>query len=223
MESRPRAIRWNTQHKVATVAVFALALTWMMAQPVGAATPEERFQEARRIFIRGDVVGAMPSLRKAADEGHAPAQALLAQILDQAEFNQEAVEYFRKAALQGNADGEYGLGTMYAAGEGVQRDAQEALRWYRLAAGRGHDRAILVLALAHLRGDLGLVDRRRDDPQARLWIRGAAEKGDVQAMDGLAAALHSGDFGFAVDPGQAAVWEAAVKKLRATVTRRSIK
>lgn len=196
----------------------ALALTWA-AVPAGAATSAEDYQAARKIFVRGDVVGAMPLLRKAADAGHAPAQVLLAQILDQAEFDREAVDYFRKAASQGDADGEFGLGTMYAGGEGVARDAQEALRWYRLAAGRGHERAILVLALAYLRGDLGLTDRRRDDAQARQWIRAAAEKGDAQAMQGLASALRSGDFGFVADSGQAAEWEAKLKKLRAIATR----
>lgn len=219
--SRRPAIRWNARPEV--LALLALVLAWGVL-PAGAATPaDEGFQQARKMFVRGDVVGAMPLLRKAADEGHAPAQALLAQILDQAEFDKEAVDYFRKAALQGNADGEYGLGTMYAGGEGVARDPQEALRWYRLAAGHGHDRAILVLALAHLRGDLGLTDRRRDDGQARQWIRMAAEKGDVQAMDGLAKSLRSGDFGFAVDPGQAAEWDARVKKLRAVAGSRPAK
>lgn len=200
------------------MAAAALALVWATV-PAGAATPAEDYQAARKIFVRGDVVGAMPLLRKAADAGHAPAQVLLAQILDQAEFDREAVDYFRKAAAQGDADGEFGLGTMYAGGEGVARDAQEALRWYRLAAGRGHERAILVLALAHLRGDLGLTDRRRDDAQARQWIRAAAEKGDAQAMQGLASALRSGDFGFVADSGQAAEWEAKLKKLRAIATR----
>ena len=187
-----------------------------MAMPVGAATTEDVFQEARKVFLQGDVVGAMPLLRKAADEGHAPAQVMLAQILDKAEFDKEAVEYFRKAALQGNADGEFGLGTMYAGGEGVSRDPQEALRWYRLAAGRGHDRAILVLALAYLGGNLELTDRRRNDAQAQLWIQAAAEAGNIQVMEGLAAALRSGDFGFVVDPKQAADLEEKIKKLRAS-------
>ena len=215
-ESRLRAIRWSRRPELAAV---VLALAWF-AMPAGAATAEENYQEARRIFVRGDVVGAMPLLRKAADEGHAPAQVLLAQMLDQAEFNSEAVEYFRKAAQQGNADGEFGLGSMYAAGEGVPRDAQAALNWYRRAAGRGHDRAILALALAHLRGDLGLTNRKSDDSQVRQWIRTAAEKGDLQAMEGLVVALRNGDFGFAVDAGQAADWEAKIKKLRATSSRR---
>lgn len=213
LRSRLHAIRWNTRPKVAAAAI--LALTWF-AMPVGAATTGDVFQEARKVFLQGDVVGAMPLLRKAADEGHAPAQVMLAQILDKAEFDKEAVEYFRKAALQGNADGEFGLGTMYAGGEGVSRDPQEALRWYRLAAGRGHDRAILVLALAYLGGNLELTDRRRDDAQARLWIQAAAEAGNIQVMEGLAAALRSGDFGFVVDPKQAADLEEKIKKLRAS-------
>jgi len=98
---------------VARSAVFGLLLLASPAILAADAGVDEEFRRGEKAYHTGDVIGAMGSLRKAADQGHADAQALLAEILDRAEFNEEAVAYYRKAADQGNANGEYGLGTMY--------------------------------------------------------------------------------------------------------------
>jgi TPR repeat protein len=49
----------------------------------------------------------------------------------------EAVRWYRKAAEQGDADGQFNLGFMYAKGQGVTQDQAEAVRWYRKAAEQG--------------------------------------------------------------------------------------
>ncbi len=67
------------------------------------------------------------SLRKAAEQGDALSQALLGDTLDKAEFNEEAVGYFRKSAEQGNADGQLGLGAMLLPGRGRSMASGEAL------------------------------------------------------------------------------------------------
>ena len=46
----------------------------------------------------------------------------------------KAVEWWLKAAEQGNADAQYGLGCCYEEGHGVDKDLNEALKWYRKAA-----------------------------------------------------------------------------------------
>ena len=46
----------------------------------------------------------------------------------------EAVKWYRKAAEQGNAAGQYNLGLMYRKGRGVRKDYVAAYAWYRLAA-----------------------------------------------------------------------------------------
>ena len=45
-----------------------------------------------------------------------------------AENDQEAVKWFRLAAEQGDADAQYNLGYMYALGEGVAKNDQEAVK-----------------------------------------------------------------------------------------------
>ena len=53
----------------------------------------------------------------------------------------KAVEWYQKAAVQGNADAQYNLGTMYYTGRGVTRDYKQAKKWWRLAADQGNENA----------------------------------------------------------------------------------
>ena len=105
----------------------------------------------------GDLIVAMGLLRQAADAGYAPAQARLADLLDAAEQDVEAVALYRKAADQGDPAGETGLGRMLAQGDGVARDVPQALMLYRRAAAKNHFPAIDALARAYRAGDLGLT------------------------------------------------------------------
>ena len=45
-----------------------------------------------------------------------------------------AVQSFRKAAEDGNADAQFNLGVMYSKGRGVEQDFARAAHWYRKAA-----------------------------------------------------------------------------------------
>jgi len=54
----------------------------------------------------------------------------------------EAVEWFRKAADQGNAIAQQNLGVSYANGEGVPQDYVSAHMWFNLSAAQGDANAI---------------------------------------------------------------------------------
>ncbi len=136
------------------------------------AGPKEDTEQAEQAFRSGDLIVAMTLLRKAADLGHAPAQARLADLLDAAEQDAEAVALYRKAAEQGDPAGEYGLGRMLAQGEGVARDVAQALQWYRKAVAREHVPALEALSRAYRSGDLGLT--RDAQEAARLEARARA-------------------------------------------------
>ena len=47
------------------------------------------------------------------------------------------VKWYRKAAAQGDAEGQNNLGSLYENGRGVPQDNMEAMRLYRAAAKRG--------------------------------------------------------------------------------------
>ena len=57
-----------------------------------------------------------------------------------------ALHEFRPAADRGNARAQYRLGFMYEKGRGVSADTQTALKWYGLAAQKGHVRAMRSLS-----------------------------------------------------------------------------
>lgn len=83
---------------------------------------------------------------------------------------------FRTLADDGSAIGETMLGTMYARGQGVRRDAAAAAAYYCRAAHRGYPPAQLAFAQALAHGDGVAVDRRA----AAMWIRLAADRGDAR-------------------------------------------
>lgn len=159
----------------------------------GYAAPDDDYAAALKSYQAGDVVGAMPGLRKAANGGHAKAQVLLAELLDRSEFDEEAVGYYRKAAEQGDADGMFGYAVMLAAGEGLKKkDPLEARRWFLRAAEAGHAQATNVLAQAYLKGELGFVDADRESPEALRWIERAALNDYLPAIDALSEAYRTG-------------------------------
>ena len=86
----------------------------------------------------------------------------------------EAAKWYRLAAEQGDARGQYKLGVMYDNGEGLAKDVGEALKWYRLAAEQGDACAQYSLGWMYENGDG--VDK--DLAEALKWYRLAALQGD---------------------------------------------
>jgi S1-C subfamily serine protease len=63
----------------------------------------------------------------------------------------EAVRWFRKAAEQGDSQGQSNLGAMYSNGEGVARNYIEAYKWNSLAASQGDELARKNLQMEEMR------------------------------------------------------------------------
>lgn len=202
-----------------------LVLVYLIAASLGGyvlsalAAPEDDYREGLRAFKNGDIVGAMPPLRKAAEVGHAPSQALFGLILERAGSDREALEYYRKAAEQGNVDGEYALGMMFVSGQGVKRDPKEGVVWIARAAEKGHREAINALADAYIKGEGGLAEAQPNPKEALRWIRRAADNNYVPALEHLARAHRSGLLGLAVDAKQAELYEARVRELRGVTAK----
>lgn len=142
------------------------AVLWGLFTPWAVAGPEQDTELAEKEFARGDLVVSMALWTKAAQQGYAPAQARLGDILDKSEEDALAVDWYRKAAEQGNAVGEYGLGQMYAKGEGVKKDFEQARSHILLAAEKGYPPAMSLIMNAYQNGSLGLAV---DKSQADAW------------------------------------------------------
>ena len=143
----------NTRNSLLLMVLLGLC-TPVMADD---ASIEADVQAGIDAYDRGDLMAAMSHYGKAADAGSALAQARLAWIHDLSEDNAAAVEWYRASAEQGHPDGQYGLGEMYAKGEGVEKNPDEALLWFTRAAENGHSQAQRVLVSAYENGLLGLT------------------------------------------------------------------
>ena len=90
----------------------------------------------------GDFAAAMREWHPLALKGDAGAQfnlgLLYAQGRGVAQDDEQAAQWFRRAAEQELPVAQYNLGTLYAAGRGVRQDDREAAAWFRLAAEQGH-------------------------------------------------------------------------------------
>ena len=87
--------------------------------------------------------------------------------------DKKAVFWFRKAANQGNADGQFLLGVKYSLGRGVLQDYKQAVIWYRKAAAQENETAQYFLADMHREGRG--VDQ--DNKQAYMWYNLARANG----------------------------------------------
>lgn len=89
-----------------------------------------------------------------------------------------AVEWFRKAAEQGDAPAQYNLALMIYEGAGVDKNPDMATEWFRKAAEQGYAPAQCELAIRYEAVSGGVP---RDNALAVEWYRKAIEQGDLEA------------------------------------------
>lgn len=88
-----------------------------------------------------------------------------------------ALRLYRAIADQGNGNGQFGLGTIYATGHGAAQDYVEAAKWYRLAADQGHAQAQFNLGTMYDSGR-GVP---KDEVAAHMWLSLSASEGVQEA------------------------------------------
>ena len=85
-----------------------------------------------------------------AQAGMAQAQYRLGKMLYQGDFVPkdvaQALEWLRKAAIQGHPYAQYALGQIFLSGEDVPRDLHAASEWFQKAANQGNQYAEQALA-----------------------------------------------------------------------------
>ena len=138
---------------------------------------------------------AIKWFRKAAEQGYEEAIPLYDTIcwLEK--------DVIQKVAEQGYASAQNELGVMYANGEQVTQDYEEAAKWYRKAAEQGH---------ADAQNNLGKMYTEErgvdwDDVEAATWYRKAAEQGHADAQNNLGKMYEEG-LGAEPDNEEAVKW-----------------
>ncbi|MGI9241716.1 MAG: J domain-containing protein [Verrucomicrobiales bacterium] len=118
---------------------------------------------------------------KAASEGHADAQCIIATMYAEGRRvprdEGKAIEWFKRSAAQGHAAAEFQMGLRYYSGGGVEKDPRQALNHYRRAALQGHAKAQFNLGLMLTNG----AQIKQDNPAAFAWFTIASENGHAEA------------------------------------------
>jgi uncharacterized protein len=130
----------------------------------------EDFQAAISFYVR------------AANRGHSEAAVQAGAIYEhRLKSYGEALTWYRRAADQGSAAGQFCVGVFYRDGLTLQRDFREAAKWTRMAADQGHSEAQFNLGVMYLRGDGVSLEL----PSAVRWLEMAAGQGNVNAQKAL--------------------------------------
>ena len=82
-------------------------------------------------------------------------------------------------AAAGDAEAQFALGLMYYDGERVEKNAEEATEWWRMAAENGYAKAQFTVGVAYYRGD-GVA---QDKEEGIKWLRTAAQHGQREAQN----------------------------------------
>jgi uncharacterized protein len=99
------------------------------------------------------------------------------EAFDKGEFA-TAFQLYRQIAREGHPAAQFRLGDMYAQGQGVDEDPDQAMEWFKLSAGQGY--ALAQNAL----GDIYAAGKTvpRDVVAAESWYRRAAVQGEAKSQ-----------------------------------------
>ena len=112
------------------------------------------------------------------------------------------LEETRVLAEQGDAWYQTELAMMYHKGKGVDKDNEQAAKWYRLAAEQGFSKAQANLGVMYAEGQ-GL---EQDYTIASAWFRKAAEQGNALAQHNLGL-IYGRGLGVEKNFVEAYIWE----------------
>jgi len=117
---------------------------------------------------------------------------------DQKDFETAAQEFLVLAA-QGDREAQLAIGKMYMIGQAVKQDRDEAVKWFKAAAGAGSADAAFFLGAMYLLPQI-------DIPQGIKWLQQAANQGLQDAQYLLGKAYTQGADQLPRDPVQGAMW-----------------
>ena len=121
----------------------------------------------------------MATLTRQAQNGDVAAQLDLADEYYKRGNHAKAFEWTTKAANQGFADAQFGLGVLYHNGHGVRQDYQKAVEWYTKAANQGHEYAQGILGWMYENGH-GVS---QDKSTAKRYYSQACDNGNQSGCD----------------------------------------
>jgi uncharacterized protein len=116
-----------------------------------------------------------------------------------------ALREWRPLAQQGDVTGQFWLGIMYEEGDGVEKNAAEAIRWFQKAAAQGYVYAMIVIGRLYRYGAPGV---EKNAAEAIRWFQKAAAQDSPTAKAKLGEMYEEGD-GVEKNAAEAHRWYAA--------------
>jgi hypothetical protein len=118
---------------------------------------------------------ALAKLKASANAGSVAAESVLGSLYQAGSSavtkdSAEAFKWFKKAAEQGDAEAQFGLGVMYANGNGTPQNYAMAVRWFLKSAAQGNTAPNFYLGLLYENG-MGVT---RNYAEAVKWYAKAA-------------------------------------------------
>ena len=113
----------------------------------------------------------------------------------------KALPIYLQLAEQGNAEAQFHLGSIYAKGQGAEKDEKQAVNWFDKAAKQGYREAQTKLGFMYATGK-GVEQNYNS---AFYWCYKAAEQGDVVAQYNLGLMYEKGQ-GVVKDNSLAVAW-----------------
>ena len=111
-------------------------------------------------------------------------QCYLGFFYNRAKRYDKALEWFMKAARQGEKCSKYNIGMYYRNGHGVERNIDTALKWFTKSAKKG-------FATAQNQAGVILYGKGRHE-EAVKWYKKAAAQGEMYGQHNLAACYEKG-------------------------------
>ena len=114
-----------------------------------AESARQEFQRGKALFDKGQTKEAFKLLKSSASKGYGPAMNAVGFCYQYGKGVSKnytnAAQYYRNAAVQGDANGAYNYGWMYLKGVGVDKNNDVAKKWLKIAANAGHADAKTIL------------------------------------------------------------------------------
>lgn len=152
----------------------------------------ERWAENDRVY---------KDVRRLAGLGHVKSQYNFAMLAHMRGEFEDAVYWYKRAALRNHALAAYNLASLYHEGDGVEVNHAEAARWMKLSARLDNPQAQFQLAKMYFHG----VGVPQDHAKEAYWYRKAAENGSAAAAHNLAVLYQKGE-GVEQSEEQARLW-----------------
>ena len=138
-------------------------------------------EEIGKAIAANDVTGAVQSLEKHAQDGDSRAAYLLGDIYlnakDAIDY-EKARKWLEKSASIGERDALYQMGVVYDKALGVERNLEQAVKWFKLAADQRDAQAQLNLGILHDPRANGIA---KDPEMAAQWFVMSANNGNQRA------------------------------------------